>query len=393
MKNYNFGGNRFDEIAKLLLNEGKNVLIDAPAGTGKTTFARLLKEMEPVLKKSVLLTAVTGVADNNLGGVTVSSRCHLSKYQLEMHEIEELAELDVVLSLADILVIDEISMYTLDQLMQVDVACRAAKGSNEPFGGIRLLLMGDYCQLEPIDIKDGEVSILVSLLEDKSWLEEYGFVEQELTTIYRQKDQISLRFLSELRSMIYSNKVNQGKIDHIQKYLLGNSSKGIRLYSNVKDLPQERFLEPDYYYYSRGDAPYVSLPISYGARYLVTRNLSTDEGVSYFNGQEIVLKQGEEENFLSKEFSFKKINSRDRHGNSALRTVVDQLLSEYIALLMLGDMTTRRVQGLTLESGQISSEFFSLNNRVRKESERGWLRTLYTALGRFVELKKVSIVE
>lgn len=382
----NFGNKSFDKAAKLLIENLKNVYFDAAAGTGKSTFARKLKEECEKNNINVMLTAVTGVAANNIGGITISSCCYLRDYGLEDHEIIEYNQLvNAYLRLVKILVIDEVSMLTEEQLRQVDVACKAAKGNNKPFGGISVLVMGDYCQLEPIEIKDGEIIAIDSIFEDKSCLENMNFIEIPLTEIYRQTDKISLFYLNKIRNMIFDKKIDFSLIKDLNIFLNNNKSSGVHLYSNIKDVPLNDF-NPSHYYFSTGNAPYVSLPIMYNSKYLVIKNT-----LEKFNGQEIILTEENESSFLVESLLYKKEKGFNKNGKPCLNTVFDKIDAEYLALMPLSDMTTRRVQGSTFESGCIAEEFFSKNNKVLEVSTIGWLRTLYTAIGRFRDISKVSI--
>jgi tRNA A37 threonylcarbamoyladenosine biosynthesis protein TsaE len=386
ISNYQFGSSEFNKIARRLL-ERQNILIDSAAGTGKTTFAKKLKEVGKELGFKVLLTAVTGVAANNIKGTTISSKCRLGLYHLEDHEILEACSLDTELSSARIMVIDEISMMKVEEMRQINIACQAAKSDfTKPFGGITILCIGDYCQLEPIEISDdGAISVIDSVLVDLDYMSSLGFKKIVLNEIFRQTDPISLSFLSSLRKMIFSKTVDESVISEIYFFLQQNKSIGVSLYSNIKDVPLEQF-NPDHYYYPEGNAPYTSLPIIYNHKYLVTRNVN-----GYYNGETITLTEENENHFLVETFKYKKIQGKDKDGNDAYLTKVDYIDARYLALLPIGDFTTRRVQGLTLSSGSIAKEFFSQNNKVRVVSQLGWLRTLYTALGRFTNLADVSI--
>ena len=53
----------------------------------------------------------------------------------------------------DTLFIDEISMISDIILRQADVVCRAARKSKRPFGGIQVILSGDFLQLPPVHDK------------------------------------------------------------------------------------------------------------------------------------------------------------------------------------------------------------------------------------------------
>jgi len=375
-------------IIKLLEDDHSNVIIDAPAGTGKTTFAKKLFESY----EGVLLTAVTGVAAKQFDGRTISRVCKLSRYNLEYHEIIDKNKENSVLKETHYLVIDEVGMYTWEQVYQVHLACQSAKNNFEDsFGGIKVLMMGDFCQLEPIEIREFGVKRLVSVLHvDKRKLDEYNFHRKTFTQIFRQSDALSLKFLSALRNMIYGNHFDKQIIESIRDLLVSNETQGLTIYSNAQDMPETVF-KPNQYYYPIGDAPYASLPLMYGHDYLVTKNITDSKGeLVYYNGQVIILTADNQEDFHFRDFEFVKIPIT-KHGKNALRTVQGDLISEHLALTPLTNLTVRRVQGSTFESGFLSEEFFSMHNRILAISQKAYLRTLYTALGRFTDLRKVGL--
>jgi ATP-dependent DNA helicase PIF1 len=94
----------------------------------------------------------------------------------------------------DVLVIDEISMLTLDLLDKLDDIGKRMRRSSSPFGGIQLLLVGDFCQLPPV-IKDADLQFA---FESRRWP---TIVQKtiELKEIHRQKDPVFQTVLGEAR--------------------------------------------------------------------------------------------------------------------------------------------------------------------------------------------------
>lgn len=140
--------------ALTLLKMGNNCFITGPAGSGKTY---LLNEYIKWLKAKnikVAITASTGIAATHLQGLTIHSWSGLGvKDSLSAYDLESLLEKKYLWQHFDqtsVLIIDEISMLSAEQLDAVDMICRAFKKNDVPFGGMQIVLSGDFFQLPPI---------------------------------------------------------------------------------------------------------------------------------------------------------------------------------------------------------------------------------------------------
>ncbi len=190
---------------------GCNIFLTGRAGTGKTTFLQTLKKTTP---KRLVVTAPTGVAAINAGGVTLHSffqlpfgpfvpggETHRSQYRFSRDKIDIIKNLDL-------LVIDEVSMVRADLLDGVDAVLRRFRISDEPFGGVQLLMIGDLFQLPPV-VKDDDRRILEQYYSSPYFfsstaLRQTEMVSLELLHIYRQADN---RFIALL------NQVRDGRLD------------------------------------------------------------------------------------------------------------------------------------------------------------------------------------
>ncbi|MCJ7773487.1 MAG: AAA family ATPase, partial [Desulfobacterales bacterium] len=136
---------------------GKHIFLTGKAGTGKTTFLHNLKDNTA---KRMIVTAPTGVAAINAGGVTLHSFFQLpfgpfipgsedgEKNRQRMFRFSR-EKLGIIRCL-DLLVIDEISMVRADLLDSVDAVLRRLRRKHQPFGGVQLLMIGDLYQLPPV---------------------------------------------------------------------------------------------------------------------------------------------------------------------------------------------------------------------------------------------------
>nr|VFJ72539.1 MAG: UvrD-like helicase C-terminal domain-containing protein [Candidatus Kentron sp. FW] len=189
-----------------------NLFLTGKAGTGKTTFLHNLKENTP---KRMIVTAPTGIAAINAGGVTLHSFFQIpfgpfvpgSKAH-ERNRYRFSREKRRIIETLDLLVIDEISMVRADLLDGVDAALRRYRRSDQPFGGVQLLMIGDLHQLSPVARED-EWDILREhyaspYFFSSNALGRTGLVPIELIHIYRQSD---ARFIDLL------NRVRENRLD------------------------------------------------------------------------------------------------------------------------------------------------------------------------------------
>ncbi len=143
------------EVLSRLLNR-ENVFISGPAGSGKTTIINRFQDIIDAQfhgKFEVVLTASTGIAATLLGGVTIHSWAGLGIDQepFDPRKIPgQMAARRGELRKADVLVIDEISMLPAYLFTKLDAVLKWARMNNKPFGGVQLILTGDFLQLPPV---------------------------------------------------------------------------------------------------------------------------------------------------------------------------------------------------------------------------------------------------
>jgi len=199
-----------------------NIFLTGKAGTGKTTFLKTFRENSP---KRMVVTAPTGVAAINAGGVTLhsffqmpfgpfvpGSEAHSQSSQRRFNR----EKINIIKSL-DLLVIDEISMVRSDLLDGVDAVLRRYRRSNLPFGGVQLLMIGDLHQLSPV-VKDAEWRILKQYYDSAYFFSSNALAKTELHPIelkhiYRQSDS---RFIDLLNS-VRDNNLNETGLKELNK--------------------------------------------------------------------------------------------------------------------------------------------------------------------------------
>ena len=131
---------------RLLTTGRAHIFLTGRAGTGKTTLLRkFLKQMEG----RAAVVAPTGVAAMNAGGQTIHSFFRFPPRLIEPQDIRRLRHARLLKEL-DTLVIDEISMVRADMMAAIDHSLRLHRDSSEPFGGVRMIVVGDLAQLPPV---------------------------------------------------------------------------------------------------------------------------------------------------------------------------------------------------------------------------------------------------
>jgi hypothetical protein len=137
-----------------ILKLGYNVFLTGAAGAGKTyvlnAFVAHLREHSV----PVAVTASTGIAATHLSGQTIHSWCGFgTKEALTEADLEVIRSdrrLRSAIGKARVLIIDEISMLHSRQLDMVDRITKMVRGGDDPFGGLQVVLCGDFFQLPPV---------------------------------------------------------------------------------------------------------------------------------------------------------------------------------------------------------------------------------------------------
>ncbi|MEK7603705.1 MAG: PIF1 family DEAD/DEAH box helicase [Patescibacteria group bacterium] len=187
------------ETALSILKTGRNIFLTGEPGSGKThTINRYVLYLKQ-LKIKAAMTASTGIAATHINGMTIHSWSGIGiKKNLNADDVKKIIKYrGKRINKTGVLIIDEISMLDASVIDLVDTVCRAAKKSELSFGGMQVILVGDFFQLPPVRRED-EAPYKFAF-ESNAWKSANPSVCY-LTEQYRQSDSDLIGLLSAIRS-------------------------------------------------------------------------------------------------------------------------------------------------------------------------------------------------
>ena len=189
---------------------GKSVFITGSAGTGKSYLLRYIIQQLQDSGKTVAVTASTGIAAVNLVGQTLHSWAGIGMGKGDPERVKSKVLRDTKATQrwreTQVLVIDEISMIDRALFELLDLVARAARNNQNPFGGLQLVLVGDFLQLPPVmdrEARESGNALSQLCFESPLWEAAQLTREQEgimfLEQVVRQTDQEFAHLLNEAR--------------------------------------------------------------------------------------------------------------------------------------------------------------------------------------------------
>ncbi|TPX09475.1 uncharacterized protein E0L32_009363 [Thyridium curvatum] len=192
-------------VKSLVCDKNQSVFFTGPAGTGKSVLMRaIIQEMKKKWLRDperLAVTASTGLAACNIGGMTLHS---FSGIGLGKEDVQQLVKKIRRNPKAKnrwlrtkTLIIDEVSMVDgelFDKLSQIG---RIIRNNGRPWGGIQLVITGDFFQLPPVPDGDKKREVKFAF-EAATWNTSIDHTIG-LTEVFRQKDPVFANMLNEMR--------------------------------------------------------------------------------------------------------------------------------------------------------------------------------------------------
>jgi len=179
-----------------LTMSGSNIFLTGGAGVGKSfTAKRILSSLKTKHREDEIgVTGTTGVAALQINGVTLHSWAGVGlgtgSVDSLVKKIKRSKNSAIRWKKCKFLLIDEVSMLDADFFEKLGEVAKQVRGKMMPFGGIRLILVGDFFQLPPVD---GEYCFNTDL-----W-KELNIKTHVLTEVFRQNDAKFVKILNEVR--------------------------------------------------------------------------------------------------------------------------------------------------------------------------------------------------
>lgn len=289
------------EVFARLLNR-ENLFISGLAGAGKTTVLNRFISLIDALyggEFNVAVTASTGIAATLVGGTTIHSWAGLgiSTEPFSPQRIEPaMWGKKKAIRETDVLIIDEISMLPAHLFTKLDKLMRHMRRNSEPFGGVQLIVTGDFLQLPPVSKRGEEHVDTRFAIETDSWKEadfNYCFMDKSYRATDERLKQLLLEISGgnvspDMRGLIASRMDPEVKDPERTYTQLFTTNR------NVDKFNEERLAEnpnraTTYAHRASGDADKVeklikqhniprNLELKIGATVICTKNLTTEGG-------------------------------------------------------------------------------------------------------------------
>ncbi|OLL25652.1 Glycogen phosphorylase, partial [Neolecta irregularis DAH-3] len=197
-------------VIDLAVHQSKSIFFTGSAGTGKSVLLReLIKALRVKYKGEydhVAVTASTGLAACNIGGVTLHSFAGigLGKEPLDdlVKKIKKSRKSLMRWARVKVLIVDEISMVDADLFDKLQNIAAKLKNNGKVFGGIQIVITGDFFQLPPVPQASKAAKFAFEAVAWKTAIDH----TISLNHVFRQKDQEFVNMLNEMRLGALSDK-------------------------------------------------------------------------------------------------------------------------------------------------------------------------------------------
>jgi len=180
-----------------ILKTGANAFLTGEPGAGKTHTVNAYIAWLRAHGIEPAITASTGIAATHVGGMTLHAWSGLGvRDYLSAHDLDAISSKEHLVrrhQKANVLIIDEVSMLSGEVLSLVDRILKETKGSTKAFGGLQVVMVGDFFQLPPVS--KGQVSFA---FQSDAW-SALNPLPLYLHEQYRLEDKVLGRVLTAIR--------------------------------------------------------------------------------------------------------------------------------------------------------------------------------------------------
>lgn len=232
------------KIFDIVVKERKSVFFTGPAGSGKTALLNnmidALKNKPYITDENIYVTASTGIAAINIGGTTLHSYVGTGLVDENtvpgnvLKKVIRNPKSRMKILSTKILIIDEVSMIHKYYFDLIDFIIRNIKKNDKPFGGIQVIITGDFYQLPPVVKNNNDIITNEKeyAFESKVWFQLFPGKQYELSYIYRQDcDDEFKKCLNEIRNSTYESPIESKYIDLLKSRI------GVKLELNDGEEP------------------------------------------------------------------------------------------------------------------------------------------------------------
>ena len=183
--------------------QGKSIFLTGPGGTGKSFLIKEAFNALPQTGREPSLTAMTGCAAlllhskaktlHSWSGIGLGT----DAVPILIGKIKKSRRAVLRWLKTDTLVIDEVSMMTPELFEKLEEIARTIRRDQRPFGGLQIIMVGDFYQLPPV-YKGDQPQDKDFVFESPLW-SKLGLITHDLTEIVRQKDEAFQTILNQAR--------------------------------------------------------------------------------------------------------------------------------------------------------------------------------------------------
>lgn len=384
-----------------LMTQGKNIFLTGPGGVGKTALIKIFHKLYSRVK-TIAVTSTTGTSALLINGTTIHSYLGIGfgtgSVENLVNKIRSMSWLKKRWLSTDVLIIDEVSMMNPNLFDKIEEIARIIRKSKLPFGGIQVILSGDFCQL-PVVGSDKfcfeadswnfcieETVYLTEIIRqgDKTFQDvlnnvRLGNINDKVKDLLKQRKDINLKNdFGIMPTKLYSTNIDVDRINDIELDKL--AEKGVTFYEyemdthvNAKVSNKASVIDK---FKKSCNAPEI-LQLCVGAQVMLLKNLDLSKGLA--NGSRGIII-----GFLQDLPLVKFLNGEERIIDMEIWEVIENdkpiLSAKQIPLKIAYAISIHRAQGYSLDFAEVDlSNIFEYGQA-------------YVALSRVKSLQGLSII-